>query len=226
MPIRPFINEIFPGQTQANTGVTVTDPASVFPDQGMDVPWAVNPLASWLGYQCWVEVSLDAGMALHKVLPQGNPNVDTLGSIAINDPRGDVVTAGINMSSQSQATDIIQRMATSEYRFVLRGTGMRIGYKIPIPKLLKVGNATPVPEGVQRAANLIVGGVAGIPLWFAYWELPYVVTSPLGSQAEAPVPYNLAAHQRPDAQLPLAILLPRSSKDDRATSQSTLRTVP
>lgn len=219
MPLEPFTPDTFPGQKQVAAGITVADPPNVHPEDGLSVPWAVDPRVSWLDYRCWVEIELDAGMALHKPLPQSYPSVDSLGTVDILAPDADIVIPDGLLHSSSNATDIIQRMATSEYRFLLKGWGLRIGYQIPIPSLKRVGNAIAVPEGKQRAFNVVTGNVSGIPLFYAAWELPYVIATPLGSRATAPIPHNPAFHIRADAQLPLAILLPRAPKDDRAVAQ-------
>lgn len=211
-------------------------PGSVDPDQGapeslLQLPWAINAVASWLDYRCWVEVMLDAGLALHKTLPQSNPQADTLGKVAIDDPQGDKKFGGVNVAGTG-VSDVIQRMATSTYTFILRGFGTRVGYQIPIPKLVRVGKAGALPGTVQRAFNVIVGNFAGIPVWFAAWELHYYIPVSPGTASPggvgltgtntAPVPFNPAYHIRPDAELPQGILLPQSESDQNSVQQSTL----
>ncbi len=176
----------------------------------IDLPWGVDPAVSWLDYRCQVDVELDSGVVLHKILPQNDPTVDDLSTVDINDPNMDEVDdKGIDLHSFSTSTDIIQRMASSTYRFILRGRGIRAGYKIPIPALRKVGNAVPIPER-QRAVQVIIGQFGGVPVWFAQWEISYIIAGPIGQATDDNdvVPFNPALKIRPDAELPVAIALP------------------
>ena len=196
-----------------------TADTAIFPEAGISLPWGVNPVASWVDYRCWVEVALDAGMALHKPLPQTAQPVDTLASVGINDANLDSVIkplGGVNMVSGFRGADVIQRMATSTYRFILRGWGVRAGYQIPIPGIVAIGNSPVTPERIQRAGNVIVGNFAGIPIWLAFWEIHYIVAfPPQGSQAQAPIPTNVAQHITPDAKLPATVKLPWTQPDQR-----------
>jgi hypothetical protein len=175
----------------------------------VDLPWNVDPETTWIDYRCEVEVQMDSGMALHKILPlQAFPDVDSLGAVAIDDPTMDLEdTDGTIIEGESMGTDIIQRMATTEYRFFLRGYGIRAGFQIPIPDLIQVGNAQVTPER-QRAVQVIIGQFAGIPMWFAQWESSYIISVPPGVGTGQPVPFNPALKIRPDAQLPAAVVLP------------------
>lgn len=227
MPFEPFLRDVFPGQPDG--GIPDSDTDGIWPEDALTLPWVIDPAVSWLAYACWVEVLLDAGMAMHKPLPQKNPAVDTLGEVGFSDREfaADFATNinGPAVDSVSGHTDIIQRMANSEYRFIVRGGAQRAGYQIPIPGLLAVGGQKAVPEGLQRAYNKIVGNLCGIPIWQAEWELPYVVAK-MTTSARYPVPPNPALHISPFAELPVAIVLPRGPVDQRAIQISTLRAVP
>lgn len=207
------------------SGQVLPDDEPIFPEDQITLPWAIDPAASWISYSCWVEVHLDAGMVLHKPLPQFDPDADTLASLAIDDPHLDSETGGVNITARASAQDYIQRMATSTYRFILHGGGVRVGYQIPIPGLMSVSGVEPVPGEIQRAYNVIVGNLAGIPLWRAAWELHYIVPnmpSP-GLNAEGPVPFNPALHIRPDAKLPQDIRLPRTVPGPQRVALRTIR---
>lgn len=192
------------------------------PERILGTPWVSDPAASWLDYDCWVEVYLDSGMCLHKILPQSNPSIDTLGSITI-DARdfNTAIDRDVNLNSSSSDVDIIQRMASSTYRFVLKGQAQRFGYKVPIPFIKKIGNQTPVPVGTQLAFNKCVGNFSGVPLWFAAWIIAYVVAGPV-RKAKAPLPFNPAAFYRTDARLPATIGLPDTPRDSRAVVRAVL----
>jgi hypothetical protein len=213
---QPFSQEDFTFSDDG--GIPDGDDDRQFPEQQIELPWTLNPEFSWLFYDCWVEVHLDAGMALHKALPQRADPVDTLASVAIDQGDMDAKISGVNFSSASTGKDVIQRMATSTYRFVLKGRGMRAGYQIPIPGIVKVGGVPAIPERVQTAYDKIIGNLSGIPMWYAQWELHYIVNySPgnVGSE-DAPVPFNPALKIRPDAELPEGVQLPQTQTDARA----------
>jgi len=222
MAIIPVSLEFFPTQGQAQPpnsqyGGAVTNQADpqttniVF-----DLPWCIDPESSWLDYQCGIAIMLDPGSVLHKPLPQSDPAWDTLGTLNITDPNFGGSTLGINLNSNSHAVDIIQRMASSTYRFVLHGWGIRVGYRIPIPNLVKIGNVAAVPTDPHFGDNIETGSVlGGIPVWHAQWELHYIVAeSPTITQAsEIPTVPNPAAHVGPNRQLPNKIQAPQGVPD-------------
>jgi hypothetical protein len=209
------------------------DIGSILPEGNLSLPWAIdNPEATYLEYQAWVECLLDPGTALHKILPQAAATIDTLANVFIDDP--DLATftdGGVNLRSNSGAVDIIQQMATSSYTFLLRGHGVRVGYQIPIPGLRSVGGALAVPTYPQSAYNQVVGNFSGIPIFFAAWDLAYLVTvspelsnSQIGSPEQGAIAPNVLAAIRGDAQLPDSISLPWTVTDYNATT-STLRNI-
>lgn len=200
----------------------------------LTLPWALVPGGSWLDYSAWVEIELDPGFVVHKPLPQGTANADTLATqlfedyAFLKDPdavpgaggfKPDAPTtsgSGVNLDSEAQGTDYIQRMATSTYRFVLLGTGLRAGYQVPIPGLKSVAGVPATPDNPQRAFNRIVGNaVGGIPIFYAEWELHYMIALPMKTGV-APVPPNLALRIRADANLPAAVLVPFMQTDQDA----------
>ncbi len=209
-------------------GVPSINPERTFPEDALSLPWTTDPATSWIDYRCWVEVLLDPGMALHKPLPQSNPAVDTLASAFITDADFDKNIGGVNLASSSRAVDIIQRMASSTYRFILKGFGLRAGYTIPVPGIRSVGGIPAVPDFPQwTSGNVLVGNWSGIPMFFCEWELHYIVSqSPHGTRSPgnpdaatgpvaAPIPPNPAQHIRGDAELPAGISLPRVFPDGR-----------
>lgn len=229
MAVQPFFTERF--GAGAIGDIPDPDSGNVFPEQQLRLPWCFSPEVTWWDYLCWVEIDLDAGMALHKALPQSDPDPDTLATVGINAGNLDTITpaSGVNLNSTSTAQDVIQRMASSTYRFTVKGYGRRIGYQVPVPGLLQVGRQTPVPaDGQWTSGNMLIGNMAGIPLFLCAWRLPYWVSGPLassgtGGQVEAPVPFNPGLHIRGDAKLPDSIVLPLSQTDDRAVETRVLR---
>lgn len=225
MPVQPFVFDEYPSLKTGD--VPDSDQKSVFPEDVLSLPWTLDPEFSWMDYNCWVEITLDPGMTFHKPLPQRAWAADDLGTVAIDDPRMDASVQGANINSNCTADDFVQRGATSTYTFVLRGTATRVGYQVPIPKILQVGGQTAYPDTPQWGFNRLVGNLSGIPVWFAAWQKQYFLPkSPSGSSVQAPVPFNPALKIRPDAQLPETVSIARALQDPRATTQSTLRSVP
>lgn len=185
------------------------------------LPWSLAPDTSFLLYNSWVEVELDPGMVLHKILPQAQAVPDSLGGLDfadygfLGDP-DDPANGGVNLSQSAQGTDVIQRMATSTYRFTLFGQGMRAGYQVPIPNLVSVGGISATPDFPHRAYNKVVANACGVPVFFAEWELHYMVNLPMAPQATPPIPPNLAERIRADHTLPKAILVPFAPTDQDA----------
>jgi hypothetical protein len=183
---------------------------------GYKLPWVKEPTQTWIDYDCSIEVFLDAGMALHKSLPQTATEADTLGSVVVSplDINMDGSTNGVNLSSNGNYTDTVQRMATSTYVFRLRGFGLRIGYQIPIPRLVKVAGINATPAERQWAYNKAFANFGGIPVFVAEWDLWYYVSVP-PKEAQLPPP-NLAEHIRADAVLPDGVQVPVSQPDPNA----------
>lgn len=198
----------------------------LFFEQGITLPWAVNPEISWLEYNCWIETYLDAGMALHKPLPRKNPDPDTLGSFDVDDPAAMIAsTLGVNLHSGGGYADVIQRCASSTYTFVLKGWAFRAGYKIPVPRLVTVAGVAAVPAERQWSrGNMVIANMSGIPLYANAWELWYYVASP--PDGDETVPANLAQHIRGDAVPPAAIVVPYSQPDTNALPTGPSVTVP
>ena len=119
---------------------------------------------------------------------------------------------GVNTVSNNIYNDIAQRMATSTYRFVLKGYGLRAGYQIPVPALKTVAGVTAIPDEVQwSSGNVIVGNLGGIPVYRCSWELHYFVIAPPKAQQLSPP--NVADGISADDELPDEIQVPYSPKD-------------
>jgi hypothetical protein len=213
--------------TTPQSGISDADSGSII-EKNISVPWVIDPAASYIQYNNWIEINLDAGIALHKTLPQYPTPVDTIASTfatqvnsQLPDFDFDTNSNGVNTISQSRVQDLVQRMATSTYRFVMRGSGVRAGYQIPIPGLRSVAGVAATPGEIQRAANIIIANASGVPIWFAYWELWYYITMP--PKAQQLPPPNLAEHIGANQQLPAAIQVPYSPVDFNAVQTNVLR---
>lgn len=198
-------------------GAVTNEDDGSHPEDGLALPWVIDPVLSWYDYRCVIDVRLDPGTVLHKPLPQTAQTPDSLASFDVTEyALASSSTAGINLKSNSTAVDVIQRMATSTYHFVLKGWGLRAGYQIPIPGLVQVGSLRFTPTWPQQAANDVCGNLlGGIPLWYATWELHYLVAAaPMIASPLAAA--NPAAHIRPDAALPQFVRGPRMPTDQNA----------
>ena len=185
-------------------------------EKGITLSWTVNPRLTWWDYNCWIECYLDSGIALHKPLPQKDDTIDTPASQLVSpiDANAPANKNGVNLISRGSFTDVVQRMASSTYRFALKGYGVRAGYQIPIPGIKTVAGVPAIFERSGACYNRIIGNLSGIPLWYATWELWYVVTIP-PTEAQEPPP-NFAEAIRGEQDLPAAIQVPFSAGDYNA----------
>lgn len=227
MPFALFQNENVAQGLQKNSqfkaGVSDYDPPGVPVEQNIVLPGTQDAAASWVYYDIALACVLDSGIVAHRHLPQVNKAADSLASCVITDPDIDLLTGrGVNIISNDQFSDTVQRMAHSVYWFRLYGQAMRIGFQVPIPGLKKVGGVTAIPHDAnpQNAWNKIVGNYSGLPLWHAYWSLWYTVAEPPISQ-QVPPP-NLAQHIAGDVKLPDGMQAPFSVPDGDAQSTNPL----
>lgn len=193
MPIKPDRPSPVP---QLPGGSSATEKAGL--------PWADSPQGSYVYYECTVGVMLDSGIVVHNRLPQVNNTPDTLASVGLDDANLDaIIDKGVNISSNDQYQDIVQRMGHSRYWFRLWGVALRIGFQVPIPSIKTIGGVPAIPydKNPQWAQNGIMrtGNYGGVILWRAYWSLWYTTDRPPTSQQ---IPFgNPAAHITPDKAL-------------------------
>jgi len=174
---------------------------------------------SWLYYDVELSCRLDSGIVVHRRLPQVDNTADSLASCIITDPNIDAITGrGVNLISHDNFTDVVQRMAHSQYWFNLNGQAMRVGNQIPIPGIRSIGGKVAVPHDAnpQWAYNKIVGNYSGVILWYAKWSLWYTLTS--APTAQQVPPQNLAMRIQGDAKTPDGILAPFTLPDDNAVA--------
>ncbi len=185
-------------------------------ENNITLAWATDPEVTWLAYNCDIEVLLDPGIVIHRPLPQTEYSADTLANVSISplDPRIESNVDGVNTKSKGFFINVQQRMANSEYRFILSGWALRFGYRIPIPGLVTVAGVPAIPDMQQSALQRVVGTYSGIPLWFARWELGYSVLLPPREEQE-PAP-NLAQHFQGDADVPDSMQMSFSMPDTNA----------
>ena len=223
----PFVNENrqakLPVKGKYQVGKTDSDDDSIL-ERGLLIPWVSDPSGSYLYYECSVRVILDSGIVVHNRLPQVNYKTDTLSAIGFDAANLDkIINQGVNLKSNDQYTDIVQRMGHSRYWFNLRGTGIRAGYQVPIPGLVTIGGVPAIPydKNPQWAYNMIPPGAnfGGIPVWLAQWSLWYTTAQQPTSNT---IPTsNPSAHITGDTKLPQkGIQSPWSQADDNSVPSS------
>ncbi len=198
-------------------GIADTDNPRDQPEEDLKLPWFFDPSVSWIAYEISLDIDLDAGMALHKPLPQtASGIVDTLASTIVEplDPKADQANVGPNLVSATNYADIIQKMATSTYLFFLRGRAARAGYRIPCPGLRSVAGVPATPAERQFYSCRVSGNFCGVPVFTAHWDLWYYVSVPPKS-AQDPPP-NMALHIRADQELTRTLTIPVSPADGNA----------
>lgn len=190
-------------------------------EPGVLIPWPSDPEASYLYYDCTVGVMLDSGIAVHSRLPQVDRGFDTLASADLDDPNIDKITGfGVNLRCLDQYEDITQRMAHARYWFRLWGQALRVGYKVPIPSIKKIGGRVAIPhdQNPQWAFNRIApgGSYGGAPLWYAQWSLWYTTIEPPVNNDIPSV--DLSAHTNGSNIPQGGIQAPLSQADDNAVA--------
>lgn len=163
-------------------GKTNIDNEGVVED-GVTLPWNDDYEASYLYYDCTVIAVLDSGIAVHNRLPQINRTTDVLSSVFLDDVNLSIVAdRGVNLKSNDQYEDIVQRMSHSRYWFNIRGRAIRAGYQVPIPAIKYIGGAPAIPhdDNPQWAYNKMApsANFGGVIVWYAQWSLWYTTAVP------------------------------------------------
>jgi len=207
-----------PISTVVNQNIEISDITGPAPDTLMGLPWAINPALSWLSYVCFIQCHLDSGIVTHRILPQSVQPYDSLGNGNIFDTTANSAQGGVNLNSSGNFTDFVQRMANSIYRFRLMGTARRVGYMIPIPKIVSIAGVDAIPDDdvPQKAQNILISNNFDIPVYMATWDLWYTVSSP--PSGDEVVPANLSENigNVNPSQLPTNLDVPISGTDDRS----------
>lgn len=195
-------------------------------ESGIVLPFANDPIGSYLYYDCIIGVALDSGIVVHNRLPQVDRTPDTLGAISYDDPNlNQEISNGVSLKCLDQYTDIMQRMGHSRYWFRMWGQAIRVGYKVPIPRLITIAGVTAIPydKNPQWAYNRIIPGsnFGGVFLWHGVWSQWYTTsTPPINNTIPVADPSALVtATNFPlgNPELPNGIQVPLSTSDDNAT---------
>lgn len=208
-----------PSNQRFQVGRANVDSATPLVEQNLSLPWASDPKASWMYFDCTIGSMLDSGIVVHNRLPQINRVADTLSSSDIASTTLDALaTGGVNLKCADQYTDIVQRMGHARYWFRLWGQALRVGYQVPIPGIKTIGGVPAIPydKNPQWAFNRIFpgGNYGGVILWHAMWSLWYTTAVPPTSNTiPATDPF---AHISGSVSPPTTIQAPFSAPDDNA----------
>lgn len=220
----PFQNEntLFglPVNAPFQVGRSSQDSLNPIAETGNGTPWPATTAANWVYYESAVECMLDSGIVVHNCLPSVNNAPDTLGTSVFASAKFDRQLGGINLTSNDQYKDIVQRMGHARYWFRLRGRALRVGYPIPIPTLKSVGGVPCIPHdnNPQWAFNRVFPGAnyGGVVMWHAEWSLWYTCAVPPVSN-NVPVA-DPSAHVTGTMPPPAVMQFPYSMVDDNVVA--------
>ncbi len=160
----------------------------------------LTPFNSWMAYRVWLIYHERSGAIRHKLLLSNddsaarNPTAaEGLGGGVTRDPTGSddelrgFTGAGIEPAERRgvRPPDPIQRPTTPSRRIWLYGWGRRLGYRVPVPRLVSVGGVTPIE--VDRIIHEEPdGGINGIPVYYTGWRIEYLLPSAPDGVVELP----------------------------------------
>ncbi len=201
------------------SGISDSDKSSPQPEDNALVSVPSLPEATWDYYNCVLAFHLDSGIVVHRHLPQVDNDWDTLSSCDIYGKDIDkLVGLGVNLKSDDDFDDVVQRMAHSQYFLHLFGQATRVGQQIPIPGIVALSDGTPViphDDTRQFAYNRIAGNFSGQVLYHAAWSLWYTLAKPPKKKSTL-LPPDLADHVDGTITLPQGVQPPFSIPDDEA----------
>lgn len=159
--------------------------------------------SSWIFYEAGVVMDEDNSIAMHKPLagsstitetdratqevassPNQPSNPSQLGTFARAD--------GLHPHETTTTENVFQRVGSPTVRIWLVGKALRLGHRIPTPKLDKVGDQE-TRQMSQVVREWVVTAVAGIPIYGKTWRIEYEFKKP---------PSKIPALGNPALQLP------------------------
>lgn len=130
---------------------------------------------SFVSYSQRMEVVQTSNTVRHNVVkdvPQtsaqsGSPGADN----------GYQVDNTFNENQQDTGLHTTQVRGPSTAILRIKGSAVRVGYKVPIPKVTSVGGTTPVVRGVTAAQEVIGKSLWGTPIYAAKWSIDLILPS-------------------------------------------------
>lgn len=166
--------------------------------QALNVPRDIDPIGSWVGYECRLVIEPIDFLAVHRPLLTGafdaaivNKNATQLASEFSNQAR-----SGYPLPQVSTPPMIAQTRAASCAYLRLVGRAVRIGHEIPPPTLVGVANVPAYPANHPQYGTYFSTWCARYtthPIMCAQWNLRYFVELPPGE-----IGVSMVAPPRPD----------------------------
>lgn len=132
----------------------------------------------WLTYVNAVYIKCENGVCLHKAL-NNDVQVRVVGFNAAGEPDQPGANSSIGqVTIIDKFPDRIQQRSTPNAVVVMEGYAMRLGMRIPVPYLESVGGV-PCREILRQAGpELVIGNLAGIPIYWNMWYIEYALQEP------------------------------------------------
>jgi len=156
------------GLSRAQTNYHPVVLPTIIQNQRYQRPTARN---SWLYYDVWLVFEEDVNGAIIQRMSDQDENTLVERQGDKDDTAPDLV-AGKDKASEDRN---IQVWGQKAYKVYLVGRAVRVGYPIPRPKLVSVGDQKAYRMGKSRFVSKRYAGSTGIPLYFATWRIPYVL---------------------------------------------------
>lgn len=196
-----------PPQTKGLYGTTpstkVGSDSTPFPN------YVLDPATSWLAYDLKVRLLEDDRIAVHKPLQQRSPpqpvppldgflgsaETTAVGAGPVRQVGNSAGVAGLASGGSavgvpgagvtSSTLDLVQRVSAPNYTFILQGMGVRVGFPVPIPRVLSVGGIA-VTQAWQDVSQDVLCMASGVPIYRSTWTSAYVL--PASPQGGLPLP--------------------------------------
>lgn len=158
----------------------------------------LTPVNSWLDYRVWLRYNEKSGAVRHKLLlgaddgaarqpaqPDARPGAQYVwgGRLGSDESIREQIGPGVAVAEGpgTRTADPVQRPVGPSRRIWLEGYARRLGYRIPVPRLLSVGGVQPI-EKERWIDERPISAIAGIPIYQTVWSIEYIVpASPSGT---------------------------------------------
>jgi hypothetical protein len=139
----------------------------------------LDPKNTWLLYENVLRIEETNNVVRHKVLPIKDVPAVPVKTDPIGQSKGDVI-ATITQDPITptprvkNARDIVQRRGTPTYTILMLGRAMRLGFRVPAPRLVKVGGVE--VERVDGAYDCRPWAAVGpVTIYLAQWWSRYIL---------------------------------------------------
>ena len=156
----------------------------------------LNPKNSWLDYKVWLRYHERSGAVRHKLLlgaddgaarqpsqPEARPGAQYVwgGKLGSDDSIREQLGPGVAAAEGkgTRTSDPVQRPTGPSRRIWLLGYGVRLGYRVPVPRLLSVGGVTPI-EVERWIDESPTSAIGEIPVYRTQWSIEYMLPSSPG----------------------------------------------